>query len=89
MPKSNPLPKNYRKQVSYWVCCDCRNCREETGLSFMSLDWSYKTEGEAIQALERYSMDHSSCFVARETLETIEAQQVSKPQRPQRKRRAA
>lgn len=84
-----PSPRNHRWETGYWVCCDCRNCREETGRSFMALGFSCETEGEAIQALERYSREHPSCFVARETMEPIEAPRAEKAQRNPRKRKVA
>lgn len=60
-----------RKMIMYWVCCDCRVCREEFGLPFICLSSGFKTEQEACNEVENYSATHTSCFVAKEILEAV------------------
>lgn len=62
---------NQRRMIVYWVCCDCQECKAETGLPFMCLSFGHRTTQEAKHDMDNYSQAHPNCFVAREITEAI------------------
>lgn len=68
-----------RRDVLYWVCCDCAVCMVNMGRPFNTLSFSSDTEAEARKDLKQYLPNHPTAFVVREVTEAIDPIPKQKP----------